>query len=62
MDEDTRSCAKRCSRYVSFHPLHIFRHHCVELKSQVPDETALRGLSEALQKAEIQHHLWVEEP
>ncbi|EJT48482.1 hypothetical protein A1Q2_06614 [Trichosporon asahii var. asahii CBS 8904] len=29
---------------------------------EVPDEKALRGLSEALAKAEIPHHLWVEEP
>lgn len=33
-----------------------------KLTTQVPDEKALRGLSEALAKAEIPHHLWVEEP
>lgn len=29
---------------------------------QVPDEKALRDLNEALGKANIPHHLWVEEP
>lgn len=29
---------------------------------EVPDEAALNGLHEALEKAVVPHHLWIEEP
>lgn len=57
-DGATRSCAKPFSKYVYLSFAIVLR----KLTTQVPDEKALRGLSEALEKAEIPHHLWVEEP